>query len=344
MSIDEFRLRKKLTVTPATFGGGYHVAVWVGLSRCLLRCLLNSMSDTEPQGVTVYVTLARKMSVPLRIAMNRCVGRRPQLHYELAACFTYLHDGPPSVDIHENIFRPLVSSHVLSEEGKASSEPASPVKAGRGERTPPTPTIIYHSRLDLSNYPCAQEFRHCVTHCFAVPTVGSTVRYKPARSEPSGETNLLDSDPQGIGSSLYEALIVRIIPETGGPKDRDLSITINFHRDELLLAGISNIPGQHVGNYPEVRKFQKKVILKAGLFKITGIILFRTSGIYRLVVLETTVLLIRGTILCLCLARNGFSQEKREQRHEYFSDQEIPLGGIRALRMLLSVAPQNGDS
>ncbi|KAG8271576.1 CDK5 regulatory subunit associated protein 2 [Homalodisca vitripennis] len=39
--------------------------------------------------------------------------------------------GPPPVEIHEEKFRELISSHVLLEEGKASSEPASPVKTGK---------------------------------------------------------------------------------------------------------------------------------------------------------------------------------------------------------------------
>ncbi|KAG8268352.1 hypothetical protein J6590_027513 [Homalodisca vitripennis] len=57
------------------------------------------------------------------------------------------------------------------------------------EQTPPTPIIFPRSRLDLSNYPCAPEFRHLWlvtdTSAFAVRTVGSTGKYKPARSEPS---------------------------------------------------------------------------------------------------------------------------------------------------------------
>ncbi|KAG8291915.1 male germ-line sex determination [Homalodisca vitripennis] len=63
-------------------------------------------------------------------------------------------EGPPPIEIHNEEFRALISSHVPSKEGEASSEPASPVKAGRGwhilmlrlaissedrERTPPTP-------------------------------------------------------------------------------------------------------------------------------------------------------------------------------------------------------------
>ncbi|KAG8275060.1 hypothetical protein J6590_094663 [Homalodisca vitripennis] len=60
-------------------------------------------------------------------------------------------------------------------EEEANSVPASPVKAGRGwhtlmsrlqqpltlkERTPPIPTAISQSRLNLSNYPCIPEYRH----------------------------------------------------------------------------------------------------------------------------------------------------------------------------------------
>ncbi|KAG8324184.1 NEDD8 protease nep2 [Homalodisca vitripennis] len=70
--------------------------------------------------------------------------------------------GPPPVEIHKDKLKALISSHILSDEGEASSEPASPIIAGRGwhilisrltltEQTPPTPTVIYSSRLDFSN-------------------------------------------------------------------------------------------------------------------------------------------------------------------------------------------------
>ncbi|KAG8256922.1 hypothetical protein J6590_059873 [Homalodisca vitripennis] len=68
------------------------------------------------------------------------------------------------------------------------------------ERTPPTPTVISCSRLDLSNYSCAPNLEICAasghqrgcpdssdTSVFAVSTVSSTGRYKPVRSEPSWE-------------------------------------------------------------------------------------------------------------------------------------------------------------
>ncbi|KAG8305218.1 hypothetical protein J6590_074410 [Homalodisca vitripennis] len=88
--------------------------------------------------------------------------------------------------------------HVASEEGEASSESASPVKAGRKElltlreRTPPTTTVISCSRLDLSNYPCTPESPHllCVMcrswTSIRLPRfkIGSTGRYKPSRSNP----------------------------------------------------------------------------------------------------------------------------------------------------------------
>ncbi|KAG8298430.1 hypothetical protein J6590_016328 [Homalodisca vitripennis] len=57
----------------------------------------------------------------------------------------------------------LISSHVPSEEGEASSEPAYPAKADGEEpltlrkRTPPTPTVISRSRVYISNYPCTPE-------------------------------------------------------------------------------------------------------------------------------------------------------------------------------------------
>ncbi|KAG8333982.1 hypothetical protein J6590_099422 [Homalodisca vitripennis] len=68
-------------------------------------------------------------------------------------------------------------------------------------RTLPTSTVISRSRLDLSNYPCTPQIsvfavsdvqllrvaQIKMTLVFTVPTVGSTGRYKPARSEPSVE-------------------------------------------------------------------------------------------------------------------------------------------------------------
>ncbi|KAG8247707.1 hypothetical protein J6590_055653 [Homalodisca vitripennis] len=106
--------------------------------------------------------------------------------------------GSLPVEIHEETFMALISSHDPSEEVEASSELASPVKAGKGqelltfrESTPPTPTVISRSRLDLSNCLCPPEslnLRLMIdTPVFAVPTVGSTGGYKPAKSEPSWE-------------------------------------------------------------------------------------------------------------------------------------------------------------
>ncbi|KAG8304571.1 hypothetical protein J6590_090694 [Homalodisca vitripennis] len=63
--------------------------------------------------------------------------------------------GPPSIEIHEEYFTALISSHVPSKEGEPSSEPASPVKAVKAWHTLTSRLArTFESRLDLLNCPC----------------------------------------------------------------------------------------------------------------------------------------------------------------------------------------------
>ncbi|KAG8331033.1 Kinetochore-associated protein 1 [Homalodisca vitripennis] len=57
--------------------------------------------------------------------------------------------------------RTLIPKSRPPKEVEASSEPTSPQEPLiLKERNPPTPTVIPHSRLDLSNYPCTPESQH----------------------------------------------------------------------------------------------------------------------------------------------------------------------------------------
>ncbi|KAG8312642.1 hypothetical protein J6590_018282 [Homalodisca vitripennis] len=104
---------------------------------------------TEQHGTTMFEHLPGEVML-LRSGRNKA---------NLALLHLSKHPNYPLVER----LRALISSHIPPEEGEASYEAASPVKAQEPlilrERTPPTPTVISRSRLDLSNCPCP-ESRH----------------------------------------------------------------------------------------------------------------------------------------------------------------------------------------
>ncbi|KAG8286953.1 hypothetical protein J6590_048011 [Homalodisca vitripennis] len=97
---------------------------------------------------------------------------------------------PPPVEIHEEEFRALISSYVPSEEGEASSEPASPGKPGMGLHTlmsrvrssnvfPPSPEML---GAEGATETCPDGQKHFRTVLFR-PQITCQIDQRDLRSE-----------------------------------------------------------------------------------------------------------------------------------------------------------------